>query len=198
MSQQINLYSPIFRKEKKRFSAVAMLEASGLLLAGVVIIYAFLFWQVNSLRADVKRVETQTTSTAKRLGDISQRFSVGDEISQLETEIAAREQVAGLLKQGNFANTKGYSDLFIALARQHVPGIWLTTFNIVGAGEKITLKGRSNTPELVPQYMQKLSKEKSLAGREFHTFQLTRPDAKQKDNDASYIEFLIATSAQGR
>jgi Tfp pilus assembly protein PilN len=196
MSQQINLYSPIFRKEHKRFSAVAMLQASGLLLGGVVIIYVFLFWQVSSLRAAVKRVETQTTSTAKRLGDISQRFSVGDEINRLETEIAAREQIAGLLKQGNFANTQGYSDLFTALARQHVPGIRLTTFNIVGAGEKITLKGRSDTPELVPQYMQKLSREKSLAGREFHTFQMTRPDAKQKDSGASYIEFLIATGAQ--
>ncbi|HLQ26004.1 MAG TPA: PilN domain-containing protein [Acidiferrobacterales bacterium] len=195
MIQQINLYSPIFRKEQKRFSAVAMLQASGLLLAGVVIIYAFLFWQVNSLRAAVKQADAQSASAAKRMEDIAQRFSAGDEIGRLETEIAVREQIAGLLKQGSFANTRGYSDFFIALARQHVSGTWLTAFNIVGAGEKMTLQGRSTTPELVPQYIQKLSREKSLAGREFHTFQITRPDAKQKDSGASYIEFLIATGA---
>ncbi len=79
MIQQINLYSPIFRKEQKRFSAVAMLQASGLLLAGVVIIYAFLFWQVNSLRAAVKQADAQSASAAKRMEDIAQRFSAGDD-----------------------------------------------------------------------------------------------------------------------
>jgi hypothetical protein len=71
----------------------------------------------------------------------------------------------------------------------------LTGFNITGAGEKVTLQGRSNTPELVPQYIQRLSKEKSLAGKEFRTFQMTRPDANQKNPGASYIEFLVATGA---
>ena len=194
MSQQINLYSPIFRKEQKRFSAVTMLQASALLLGGVVIIYAFLFWQLNSLRAAVKQADAQNTLAIKRMEDISRQFS-GSEVSRLETEIAVRERIAAVLKQGNFDNTRGYSEFFNALARQHVAGIWLTTFNIIGAGEKITLQGRSTKPELVPQYIQRLSREKSLAGKEFRTFQMTQPDAKQKNTGASYIEFLVATGA---
>src|SRR5712692_4037594 len=117
MSQQINLYSPIFRKEQKRFSAVAMLQASALLMGGVVIIYAFLFWHVRSWRAAVKQAEAQSASAAKRMEDIRRQFS-GSEVGRLETEIATREQIAALLKQGNFENTRGYSDFFIALARQ--------------------------------------------------------------------------------
>ena len=32
MSQQVNLYQPIFRKEEKKFSTVAMLQAMGLVV----------------------------------------------------------------------------------------------------------------------------------------------------------------------
>ncbi len=195
MSQQINLYSPIFRKEQKRFSAVAMLQASALMVCGVVIIYAFLLWQVSSLRTALKQADAQNISAAKRLEDIT-RFSATNEISQLEAQIAAREQIASLLKQGNFDNTRGYSDFFIALSRQHVPGAWLTAFSIAGAGEKMTLQGRSTAPDLVPQYIQRLSREKTLAGKEFHTFQMTRPETKQ-DGGTPYVEFLVATGANG-
>ena len=38
VSQQINLYQPIFRKQEKKFSTTAMLQAAGLVLAGIVLI----------------------------------------------------------------------------------------------------------------------------------------------------------------
>ena len=41
MSQQINLYNPVFLKRKKTFSAVTMLDALALLLVGVAAFYAY-------------------------------------------------------------------------------------------------------------------------------------------------------------
>ena len=60
MNQQINLYHPIFRRQEKKFSARAMLQASGLLLAGTVIMYAFPSWQGGALRIVVPGLPIET------------------------------------------------------------------------------------------------------------------------------------------
>ena len=109
--------------------------------------------------------------------------------------MALRERVRGLLNRGIFANTQGFSGYFTAFGRQHVPGVWLTSMQITGAADELMLSGRSQVPELVPRYLQRLSQEKQLAGIEFQSFQMNRP----KDH-ARYVEFTVrtGTSAAGR
>jgi hypothetical protein len=204
MSQQINLFQPIFRKEQKKFSAKAMLQAGLLLLLGVGLLYGYSQWQVNSLRSELTRAEGRQMAAAKRLDEMSRKFGkrakdrlLEREIARLEGVIAAKSRIKEILESGVFANTEGYSEYLMAFARQHVSGIWLTGFDIGGAGEKLTLEGRSIVPELVPQYMQRLASEDALSGIEFQVFRMERPEEEEKVRAPNYIEFLVTTADAG-
>ena len=199
MSQQINLYQPIFRKEEKKFSTVAMLQAIGLVAIGVAALYAYTLWQIGALKSELSRVEQSHATATKRLADVSEKFgqrgrtSLDGEIARLESEITAGQQIQDILRRGVFSNTRGFSDYFVSFARQHIPGIWLTGFDIVGSADQMSLAGRTTNPELVPRYMQKLSNEKTLSGIEFHVFQMNRPAPDAKEPEL-YVEFQAKTS----
>jgi hypothetical protein len=202
MSQQINLYQPIFRKEEKKFSAVAMLQSVGLVAIGVAALYAFMWWQTGSLKSELGRAEQNHAEVTKRLADATQKFgqrkgasTLDTEITRLENEVVARQRLQDILQRGIFSNTSGFSDYLASFARQRVPGVWLTGFDITGAGEQMSLAGRTTDPELVPRYMQKLSTEKRLSGIEFRAFQMSRPEPDAKGPDALFVEFQARTTA---
>jgi hypothetical protein len=201
VSQQINLYQPIFRKEEKKFSTMAMLQATGLVAVGVVVLYAFTWWQGETLKSELKQVAQSHATATKRLADITEKFgqkksvSLDSEITRLESEIVAKQRMQEILQRGIFSNTTGFSNYFVSFARQHIPGIWLTGFDITGAAEQMTLAGRTTNPELVPRYMQKLSSEQPLSGIEFRTFQMKRPDLDPKEPDSLFVEFQARTTA---
>ena len=203
MIQQINLYQPIFRKEEKKFSAVAMLQAIGLVAIGVIAMYAYTWWHLAALRGELQRAEQNQAAAAKRLADVTQQFgarasagkTLDDEIARLENELAAKRHIQEILQRGVFSNTHGFSDYFASFARQHVSGVWLTGIDITGAGEQMMLAGRSTDPELVPRYMQRLSSEKMFSGVEFRVFQMNRPAAGAKGAPVHYVEFQARTSA---
>ncbi len=200
MSQQINLYQPIFRKEEKKFSTVAMLQSVGLVTIGVAALYAFTWWQGEALKSELKRVEQNHAMASKRLADANEKFGQGKglseldkEITRLETEIVSKQRIQELLQRGVFSNTTGFSDYFVSFARQRIPGVWLTGFDITGAAEQMMLSGRTTNPELVPRYMQKLSSEKMLSGIEFRTFQMNRPEPDPKNPESLFVEFQART-----
>lgn len=202
MSQQINLYQPIFRKEQKKFSAAAMLQAIGLVVVGVIAIYAYTWWQTGALKDELKRSEQNQAAAAKRLGDATNKFgkpatasSLDAEITRLEGELVAKQRIQEILKRGVFSNTRGFSDYFASFARQSVTGVWLTGFDITGAADQMTLAGRTTNPELVPRYMQKLSSEKTLSGIVFNVFQMNRPAPDPKDVNTNFVEFQAKTTA---
>ena len=88
-----------------------------------------------------------------------------------------------MLGRGLFSNTTGFSEFFVAFARQHISGIWLTGFEISGSGESMRLQGRTIDPAQVPRYVQRLSAERSLIGKEFEVFTLARPEKKADKGD---------------
>jgi hypothetical protein len=116
VSQQINLYQPIFRKEEKKFSTMAMLQATGLVAIGVVALYAFTWWQGVALKNELKRVEQSYVTATKRLADVSEKIgqqkrpvSLDSEITRLESEIVAKQRMREILQRGIFSNTTGFS-----------------------------------------------------------------------------------------
>lgn len=201
MMQQINLYRPIFRKQEKKFSSLAMTQASAAILVGIIIIYGLMYWQVYSLRDDLKQADQRLIAANRQLDDATRKLgatapgkTIDEEIAQLQKQIASRLHVRDVLARGLFSNTTGYSDFFVAFARHHVPGMWLTGFSITGAGEDMRLQGRTTDPAQVPRYMQRLSREERLAGREFQVFTMSRPEKKPGETTApSHIEFLLRT-----
>lgn len=205
MTQQVNLYQPIFRKEQKKFSARAMLESIALMIVGVALMFGFTVWQIHSLRGEAERAEQQRLLLSKRVAEATLQLtakggarSLDAEIAALERELGARQRLQGLMEAGVLGNSRGFSDYFVAFARQQVPGVWLTGLDIAGAAERMTLQGRSSDPELVPRYVQKLSAEKRLSGIEFQVFQMSRPVQVQGAQRiaAPYVEFVLKTTGE--
>lgn len=205
MSQQINLYQPIFRKEEKKFSTLAMLQAIGIVVLGVALMYSYIRWQTGALKSELVRTQQSHAAATQRLADVTQKFGqsasatpLDTEIANLEREVVAKQRIQEILQRGVFSNTRGFSDYFVSFARQRVPGVWLTGFDITGSAEQMTLAGRSTDPELVPRYLQKLSTEKSLSGIVFNVFQMSRPAPDAKDANGNYIEFQARTATASK
>ncbi|PYT36497.1 MAG: fimbrial assembly protein, partial [Acidobacteria bacterium] len=69
MSQQINLYSPLFRKQKKLLSAMALLQAIGLVVLAVA---AFYFY----LSAQNSRLEVRLADSSRQLQNELEQLKV--------------------------------------------------------------------------------------------------------------------------
>ncbi len=182
MSQQINLYNPIFLKKKKYFSAFTMLEALGLILLGALGFYAYASYQVSALNAQSKQTDKQLADIQNRLLKLGETFKPGQQSQQLQNEIArikaqleSREQVVGVLQGGGIGNRLGYSGYLRALARQDMEGVWLTGFTISGATNQMSIDGRSLKPEDVPVYIRRLSREALMRGRTFAALEISSP-----------------------
>lgn len=200
MSQQVNLYQPIFRKQRRKFSATTILQAAVLMVLGIGLMYGYTYWQVRQLRADVVQTDKQLTSLTKRLDETMSQFGerlqskdLQAQVQKLQQQLVEKQNLQQVLQSAQF-NTQGFSGYFIAFARQHIPEVWITGLDITGAAEQLTLSGRSTNPELVPRYLQRLSSETRLSGIEFQSFQMTRVAADGKSGTASYIEFMAKTA----
>ena len=83
--------------------------------------------------------------------------SLDGKIKDLEERFAKKDRLRNALKGDLFGDTSGYSDAFIALGTQSVPGLWLTHLVISGTGASIKLTGRTRSADQVPLYLEKLS-----------------------------------------
>lgn len=200
MSQQVNLYQPIFRKEKRKFSAATMLQATVLMVLGIGLMYGYTYWQVRQLRDNFSQTDKQFVSLTKQLDEVTRQFGerlqnkdLQAQVQKLQQQLTEKQNLQQVLQSAQF-NTQGFSNYFIAFARQHIPEVWITGLDIVGAAEQLTLSGRSTNPELVPRYLQKLSAETRLSGIEFRSFQMTRVAADGKSGAPSYVEFVAKTA----
>jgi Flp pilus assembly protein TadB len=201
MSQQINLFNPIFLKQKKYFSVVTMLQALGLIALGSVLFFAYAVYQVAQLSKQADEMTRNYASEQARLASFSNDFSpqrsgkmLEDELKQVEAQAAAQESLLNLLKSGALGNTEGYSEYMRAFARQSIFGLWITGFDIVGDGAQMSLSGAVTNPQLVPSYIQRLGRERVMRGKTFSTLQMQQP---KKDGDRlvpRYVEFNLRST----
>jgi hypothetical protein len=201
MSQQINLFNPIFMKQKKYFSVATMLQALGLIALGSALFYGYAVYQVNQLSRQAEEMSKRYASEQTRLQNFTNEFSpqrtnqmLEGEQKQLEAQAAAQETLLTTLKSGVIGNTEGYSGYMRAFARQSIKGLWLTAFDIVGDGAQMSLSGAAVNPQLVPSYIQRLSNEKVMRGKTFSALQMQQPKGGADKSAARYVEFNLRST----
>ena len=202
MSQQINLFSPVFMKRRKYFSLLAMLQALGMIIAGSLFFYGYAIDQVGQLKKQSEESNKRYNAEEARLIRLTAEFSpqqadqaLQNEVRRLEKQLADQAELIGVIKSGAVGNTTGYSEYMRAFSRQVVQGLWLTGFRVVGDAMQISLSGAVLSPELLPAYIQRLNKEDIMQGKTFATLQMQQPKvaAGQGDN-VHYIEFTLHSS----
>ncbi len=199
MSQQINLFNPIFLNPRKLFSLVTMLQALGLIVLGSGLFYGYAWYQVKSLNTQIDETgKRYLTEQAKLLrfadGGSPQESaqSLESDFKSVEARLATQQQFIETLKSGVIGNAAGYSEYMRAFARQAVNGVWLTSFNISGNGTQMSISGAVLSPELLPVYISKLNQEQVMRGKPFASLQMRRGG----DGGRS-VEFTLQSSETG-
>jgi hypothetical protein len=208
MSQQINLFSPIFMKQRKYFSLLAMLQALGMIIAGSLLFYGYAIYQVGQLHKQSAESTKRHNAEQARLARYAAEFSpqqanqaLQDEVQRMEKRVTDQAELIETIKSGAVGNTTGYSEYMRAFSRQIVQGLWLTGFKVTGDAAQISLSGAVINPELLPAYIQRLGKESIMQGKTFSTLQMQQPKienktgAENKTASAShYVEFTLHSS----
>jgi len=180
MYQQINLYQPIFRKQRQIFSAVTISQALGTVAVALIAIYGYGLAKVGSLEAEVALLEGREQALMTQLERIdpsvsaSRRAELEAELRRLNATLAGQQRLIDVLREQPLGDTAGFSGYLAALARQRTPELWLTSLAVNGGNSAIELAGRSLRPELVPEYLQRLGSETALAGQRFDLFEIER------------------------
>lgn len=176
MTQQINLFNPIFLRQKKYFSFVTILQALALVMIGVMSFYAYAVFQTTRLGNDVveagKRLDSEKNRLAKAGSEFGPRQKNKDmemQVIELEKQVREREGILGIQAGGD---SRGFSEYLRAFARQSVNGLWLTKFSLSEGGSKMVIGGRALRPDLVPDYIKRLGKEKVMQGQPFSTLDI--------------------------
>ncbi|MDO8412815.1 MAG: PilN domain-containing protein [Gallionellaceae bacterium] len=205
MSQQINLFNPVFLKQKKYFSVLAMVQALGLVILGSAVFYGYAVYQVKQLAKQsddtAKRYTTEQAKLARYTAEFSPQQSsqlLEEELKKIEAQAAAQQELIETLKTGAIGNASGYSEYLRAFARQSVHGLWLTGFAITGDAVQMSLSGAALNPDLVPAYVQRLNREKIMRGKAFAALQMQQATV-DKNNPTSkrYIEFTLQSVEKG-
>lgn len=184
MSQQINLFSPVFLKQKKTFSALNMVEALGLLVLGVVVFYGYASHETTNLTQEAEEASRQLNQSKVRLAQTSARYApkkvdpaLEVEVANLQSQLSARKTALNSLAVGLLPRDSGYAESMRALARQSLPGLWLTGFKLSRGGAEIEIVGRALQPDLVPTYIRGLNRERALQGRAMESLVMTQRQA---------------------
>jgi len=197
MSQQINLFNPLFLKKEKYFSALTMAQSLGLIAIGLALLYAYALVQTRRLEGLAATGESQLAlqrAGLARLAGQGEGKLLESQLARLDSEIKARQAALGALHSADFGNTEGFSRYLAAFGRHVVPGVWLTGFSVGESGNDLQIQGRVTQADLVPTYIRALSAEEVMRGRQVVELKL----AAKEDAAAAKAAAAGAPGAPGR
>ncbi|MBB3219665.1 MSHA biogenesis protein MshA [Pseudoduganella umbonata] len=182
MSQQINLFNPRFRKEKRYLTAPALAIVVGVALAGSVAAAVAAHGRVSALEDEARSLKEQLAEAESRKASVlaglvprPKDAAVESEFVRAGVEQRALRGVTDILEQNRVGDPRGYSAYFQALARSRVSGLWLTGVEVSGPNADIGLRGRALRAELLPGYLNGLAREPALRGKTFEHVEIARP-----------------------
>ena len=193
--QQINLYQPIFRRQRQIFSSQTMLQATAIIAVALMTIYAYGLWQVAGLEAEALQLEGRERAYSTQLASLdpdssaARRREAERELERLTATLLRQQRLIEVLEEKPLGSTDGFSEVLGALARQRRSGLWLTEITINRVSDAIELVGSSVDPALLAPYLLQLGEEEALAGYRFDDFEIARRA------DAATVDFWISSRA---
>ncbi|MBK8065797.1 MAG: PilN domain-containing protein [Betaproteobacteria bacterium] len=204
MSQQINLYNPIFLKQEKHFSARTMLQATGVVLLGAAGVCAYAWYQVASIeglaedsRNSLKVQRDQLVKLGAQVASKGHSRAIELEIERTRVQVNDRRALLASLQGGAQGGTEGFSRYLAAFARQTSRGVWLTGLSMSGNGQDLNVSGRALHADMLPGYLDALGKEDVMRGRQVIELKLSAHvqdagKAPVQQGPARYVEFTLS------
>ena len=195
MNQQINLFQPIFRKERKVLSFEALIQISGIMIVALAALYGYGSWNNIGLAKEISGLKKQHDERITMLERVSREAAsrtnnaeVEKEIQRLEAELAAERYIVSLLGEGQLSKGLGFSEYLEIFSRRVVQGMWISKFTVFDGGQHMLIKGGTLSADLLPQFLQGLSHEPSLTGMEFTVLQMAR-----EESNRAWIDFVLSS-----
>lgn len=197
MQQQINLYQPVIVRGngllKARTVSIAMAAIAVLLIAS----YVYGLYAVNKLakHVDEARAQQQKQSALLTLNaanaDPKQLPTLQAQLKTLNATLADHRRALQLLRVGAAGGDSGFSARLIALAHQHLDGVWLNHIALGSASGVDSLGGGATDAELIPRYINNLAAEPALRGTRINQFEIERKPAEKNSerSAATAIQF---------
>ncbi|WP_426414990.1 PilN domain-containing protein [Aestuariirhabdus sp. LZHN29] len=185
--QQVNFHHSAKLREHARFGGLRLAQ-SCVLLALVLAAYAGMEYRsVHKLQDAVTRqqegVEQLTQSRNQAVAELlklkNDRTSAA-EVARLEADLGAKQRLAFHLSQALEVKGEGFTALMGGLSNNHQGGVWLTGFDFLSGGQRLSLQGETRKPELIPHYLQALQKAPVFYGKGFELFSMTRDEERTK------------------
>lgn len=199
MSQQLNLFNPVFLRQKKYFSSTTMVRGLGVVLLVFFALYAVQLWQLSQWETQLEETDAQFQAVQRQLTQFAAEGkrvpskALEDEAETLADQVDTQEQVLRGLESNQLGSTQGFSPYLTAFARQTLPGVWLTGFTARGSDGPVSIRGRLTRQELLPTYLRMLSKEDALRGRGFNELRVSTREEKENKSGPDYVEFTLGT-----
>lgn len=197
MRQQINLYQPVFSKERRPLSA-RIVGASFAALIVALTAYAFYAQsKVSSLSAEIDALRTQQTDQQAALEappalGKPELTELKASIASLEHKLEERRNALQVLQSGAAGQPIGFAARMEALAKRHIEGLWIDKLVLSGTNGSMSLSGATLDADLVPAYLRNLALESVLSGARFDEFVIERPLAATSTSATSDEEGEVA------
>ncbi len=196
MYQQINMYQPVFRRQPKIFSAATLLKIVALAAVLLLSVYMHARWTLQGLQRTSAELTQNYRQLDARLIELEAfdktpaNNAAGNEIIVLQKQISERRELLQHIDQLSINTTAGFAEVFETLARQEVPGLWLTGIRLDHSGNT-EIRGTTLDPKLVPRYLQLMARQPRLAALNNGTVNLTRQVPEQAE-----IDFVLTYNTQ--
>ena len=201
MRQQINLHQPIFRRERKSFSAVMVVTTLGVLAVALTAYSVYTTRSVDLLQKEVTQLTEQQAKQQEQLlkvGELhskqARRSDTEARVKALTTTLSERRQALHVLQSGAAGQTSGFAARMEALARRHINGLWIDALAMSGTQSTMSISGSSVDADIVPAYLRSLSSEAVLSGTRFDDFVIERPES-EKSSAAKTVRFRAGSKS---
>ncbi|HEY4214752.1 MAG TPA: hypothetical protein VGM84_24960 [Steroidobacteraceae bacterium] len=179
--QQINLYQPTAGEGKRPFSARAAAISIAVVVASVLGIWGYGTWEVSRVQRSVSALEQQkqrqdvaVTAVDSIHAARANPAQLQAQVKELTAQVDIRRHALELLQQGAEGDASGFSGRLSSLAHSHVDGLWIDHVVLSGSDGTMTLEGIAADADLVPRFLNGLSRDHSLSGVRFEQLAIER------------------------
>jgi hypothetical protein len=174
MSQQINLLNPALVRPRDWLTLRNMFLIYVVLIALLVGLNVKTEGELTQLTAERDAALVSLNTVKKTLDEIKnvepQTNRSKEQELELQDLIETRETQSSLLTSLKHINSEGHQhvmDYMLGFANRSLTGVWLTGFKINSFEQQVSIAGQSLSPELVPQYMERLGDDPVFHGKLF-------------------------------
>jgi len=192
MTQHINL----LRSERAESRDPIQLPRVAALMILTLLLTACAGWLVRDRLAESQEQAratraARTAAAARAQPVIALDEALASQLAQTRAQLARLHSASAQLRQVESTADLPFSELFDALARRTLEGVWLVGLSADGTAQRLTITGRALDAERLAPYLKQLNQETLLRGRRFQAMDLQERELLP---GTRVVEFQLSTS----